>query len=114
MMQSVTSLTRSGLKDWFLQRISAVILTIYIFFLIGYCLGHANFDYSLWKALFYCNWMRDFTLLAVLSLIIHAWLGMWTVFTDYIHCVLLRGFIQIAVIIACLLYFIWAIAILWG
>jgi len=114
MIHSITNLTRSGLKDWFVQRISALILVVYILFLVGYLLGHPSVDYSSWKALFLCGWMRCFTLLAMLSLIAHAWIGMWTIFTDYIQCSVLRGLIQIIVVIALLLYLVWMIAILWG
>jgi len=113
MIHSITNLTRSGLKDWFIQRISAVILAVYILFLVGYLLGHSDVDYASWKALFSCGWMRGFTLLAMLSLIAHAWIGVWTIFTDYIQCSVLRGFMQIIVAIAFLLYLVWTISILW-
>ncbi len=114
MIHSITNLTRTGLKDWFIQRVSAVILAAYVLFLVGYLFGHSGLDYGAWKALFQCTWMRDFTLLAVLSLIAHAWIGMWTIFTDYIHCAVLRSLIQVIVVIAFLVYFVWTIAILWG
>ena len=37
-----------------------------------------------WKALFEQTWMRIFSLLAILSLAAHAWIGMWAVLTDYL------------------------------
>ena len=37
-----------------------------------------------WHALFSANWMRIFSLLALVALSVHAWVGMWTISTDYL------------------------------
>jgi succinate dehydrogenase / fumarate reductase membrane anchor subunit len=85
MVTSITNLTRNGLKDWFIQRVSAVILAVYLFFLVGYFIVHPGLDYATWRGLFACRAMRIFSVLALLSLMAHAWIGLWTIFTDYIH-----------------------------
>ncbi len=114
MVSSVTGLTRSGLKDFLVQRVSAIILALYSLFLVGYFLGHPHLDFAHWNGLFACTWMRLFTVLALLSLIAHAWVGMWTIFTDYIHCAMGRAVLQILVILAFIAYVVWCISILWG
>ncbi|MDO8953228.1 MAG: succinate dehydrogenase, hydrophobic membrane anchor protein [Gammaproteobacteria bacterium] len=114
MVGSITSLTGNGLKDWFVQRISAVILAIYAFFIVGFILGHHPLDYTVWFLLFHTVWMRAFTILALLSLIAHAWVGIWTVLTDYVTCRLVRGSAQVIIIIAFLVCIVWCINILWS
>ena len=83
MVTNVTNFSRSGLYDWMAQRVSAVVLAAYFLFLLGYLI--ANPDWSTqWHALFSANWMRIFSLLALVALSVHAWVGMWTISTDYL------------------------------
>ncbi len=82
MVTAVTSMGRSGLYDWLMQRATAVILLAY-FLVVGIVLV-GGVDYAGWKALYEQTWMRVFSLLALLSLGIHAWVGLWAVFTDYL------------------------------
>ncbi|ODN42687.1 succinate dehydrogenase, hydrophobic membrane anchor protein [Piscirickettsia litoralis] len=114
MVSTITGLAKSGLKDWFIQRVSAVILAVYVLFLVGFFLVHPQVDFAAWKALFSNSCMRIFTLLALFSLAAHAWIGLWTVFTDYIKCGVLRGLLQVIVILAIFVYVVWAIQIIWG
>lgn len=114
-MGNVTSLTRSGLKDFFVQRVTALIIMAYSLFIIVllFCVGHKNTDaYSVWSITFDCMWVKVFTVLAFISLIAHAWIGMWTIFTDYVKCAWMRGILQVAAITGYLACFIWLIFIL--
>lgn len=119
MVTAVTSFGRSGLSDWLLQRVSAVILLAY-FTVIGFAIG-SGVEYAEWKALFEQTWMRVFSLLAILSLAAHAWIGMWSVFTDYLTERLLgstgnvlRITCQIGSSLLIFVYVVWSIQILWG
>lgn len=55
--------------------------------------------------------MRLFSVLAVISLAGHAWVGMWTVFTDYIKSSGLRLVLQAAMILAVIVYLFWGVMI---
>jgi succinate dehydrogenase / fumarate reductase membrane anchor subunit len=119
MVTAVTSFGRSGLSDWLVQRVSGVILLAYFLFIGGALLG--GVDYVSWKALFAQTWVKVFTLMALLSLAAHAWIGMWSVLTDYLTERLmgstgnvLRIGLQLAVVIAIFIYVIWGVQILWG
>ncbi len=105
---------RAGLQDWLLQRISAVILALYIFSLLGYGLLENPLSYERWHALFACTWMRIFSLAALFSLLLHAWIGLWTISTDYLKKIWLRACFQLAIFIALITYFVWGVRILWG
>jgi succinate dehydrogenase / fumarate reductase membrane anchor subunit len=113
-LTNVTSLTRNGLRDWLVQRVSAVILAAYTVFLLGFIIFHPGLDFYTWQLLFANNWMRIFSLLALLSLVGHAWVGMWTIVTDYIKQAGLRLVVQVAIILALIVYLFWGIEILWG
>ena len=82
MVTSVTSFSRTGLSDWLIQRVTSLVLLAY-FVLIAYQLA-GSVDYTSWRALFDQTWMKVFTLMAALSLVAHAWIGLWSVFTDYL------------------------------
>jgi len=58
--------------------------------------------------------MRLLSLLAIVALAVHAWVGMWTVFTDYVKSTGLRIVLQAAMIIAILVYLFWGVMIFWG
>ena len=119
MVTAVTSFGRSGLSDWLLQRVSAVILLAY-FICIGGTLLMGT-DYASWKAMFELTSMRIFSLMAVLSLAVHAWIGMWAVLTDYLTERLmgktgnvLRFTCQLLCSLTIFVYVVWTIQILWG
>ena len=74
---AATSFGRNGIADWIAQRLSAVILTAYTLFLTAYFLTNPAIDFPTWQALFHQLWMKIFTLLALLSVAVHGWIGLW-------------------------------------
>lgn len=121
MVTNVTSLGRSGLSDWLIARVSAYVMTAYLIFIVGYLMLTPELDYTQWAALNSSLPMRMFSLVTILSIAAHAWIGMWCVLTDYVTVRLigpkataLRIIFQLGMIAITLLYVIWAIDILWG
>jgi succinate dehydrogenase / fumarate reductase membrane anchor subunit len=119
MVTAVTSMGRSGLYDWLMQRISAVVLLAYFVFVACVLLG--GVDYASWKALYSQTWMRIFSLMTLLSLGVHAWVGIWGVLTDYFTERLmgskgniLRFVLQMLCGLTMFTYLVWGIQILWG
>ena len=119
MVTAVTSMGRSGLYDWLMQRVTADILLAY-FLLLGWVL-FGGVDYASWKDLYSQTWMRIFSLLALFSLGIHAWVGLWAVFTDYLTERMMgalgnvfRFGAQAISAIIMFTYVVWGIQILWG
>ncbi|WP_312081076.1 succinate dehydrogenase, hydrophobic membrane anchor protein [Acinetobacter schindleri] len=120
-MKSATGLTGSGSRDWFLQRVSAVVLAVYTVIVLGWILLNGGFNFEQWYGFMMTTPMKILSLLAVFSLVAHAWIGMWQVFTDYVttrqmgpSASGLRIVLISAVIIAVLAYAIWAIQIFWA
>ncbi len=114
MVTSVTSLTGNGLKDWLIQRVSAVYLLGYLLGLLGYFGMHRPLDYVQWSALFHCQIVKIATVLALLMILLHAWIGIWTVTTDYLRNMGLRVTVQVLVALFLSSQFIWGLMIVWG
>lgn len=121
MVTSVTNLSRSGLSDWIIQRFSAVILAAYTLCILGSFLAHPDMDYQTWRGIFESNVMRSFSLITLAALCAHAWIGMWTITTDYMTplqfgkgATFIRLIVQLACILIIAVYLIWGIQIFWG
>ncbi|MCR9191867.1 MAG: succinate dehydrogenase, hydrophobic membrane anchor protein [Gammaproteobacteria bacterium] len=114
MVMSVSSLTGNGLKDWLIQRVSAVYLLGYVIWLLTYFGCHMPFQYDSWSALFHNPCVRVGTVLAFFMLVLHAWIGIWTVTTDYIKCTIIRVTVQILLALFLGAQLIWSIAMVWG
>ena len=52
MVTAVTSLGRSGLSDWVMQRVTALVLLSYTLFITGVIFFGPTLSYAEWKALF--------------------------------------------------------------
>ena len=121
MVTAVTSFGRSGLYDWLIQRVSAIVMAAYTVFITGFVFTTPELTFDVWRALFDQLWMRIFTLATILSLAAHAWIGLWAVLTDYLttrlmgtKATVLRLFAQVLLGVVTLTYVVWAIEILWG
>ncbi len=82
MVTPLISSTRTGLSDWVIQRLSSLVLLSY-FAVIGYQLL-VGVDYSSWSELHDEMWMKVLTFSAALGLVAHSWIGLCSVFDDYI------------------------------
>ncbi|MRX26672.1 succinate dehydrogenase, hydrophobic membrane anchor protein [Kangiella sp. HZ709] len=114
MVATVTSLGRSGLHDWIIQRLSAVIMLAYTLYLTYFVISTGDVTAAAWQALFATTFMKVFSLLALGSIVMHAWIGLWIVSTDYMPKLAIRMAFQAFVIIMCLALMIWGIQILWS
>ncbi len=104
----------TGMRNWLLQRLTAIILLAYIIFLAIYFMTGHPASYQAWQELFKDPWMRFSTFFALLSLFLHAWIGAWTVMTDYIKPESLSVFFQTIVACSLLGCIAWSVHILWG
>jgi succinate dehydrogenase / fumarate reductase membrane anchor subunit len=121
MVTSVTSFGRSGLYDWLIQRVGAVVMATYVIFLAVYIALNPELTYEQWSALFGELWVRVFSFVTLLSFISHAWIGLWAVLTDYLterlmgsKATVLRIFAQMVLGGVAITYLVWGIEILWG
>ena len=103
-----------GLRDWLIQRVTAVVMALGCVALGVYLLLHAHPGYDGWTGLFSSGAVRSFALLFLFSLFYHAWIGVRDIAMDYVKPAGARLVIHVAVILTLLLYSIWSVQILWG
>ena len=114
MVERIVTGAHYGLRDWLVQRITAVVMALYALAMAGWLLLHLGFNYDTWTILFSGNVVRTFSLLFLLAVYCHAWVGVRDIVMDYIKPAGLRLVIYVLVILALLLYLIWSVQILWG
>ena len=121
-----------GLRDWLVQRITACLMAIFTVVLIVQVLlpayardmkGERLRDaagnlvaltgYDKWAGIFNPQWMRVLTLVIIVSLAYHAWVGMRDVWMDYVKPVGARLLLQVFSIVWLVGCAGWAIQVLW-
>jgi succinate dehydrogenase / fumarate reductase membrane anchor subunit len=76
--------------------------------------GLPRVDYWQWKELWQAPLVRYATVLFIVSLLLHTWIGVRSIFMDYIKNPALRLALYALVIGALLWYAVWSVQILWG
>lgn len=102
-----------GLRGWLIQRISAVYMAVYTVGLLIALLTLPELTYGTWAGLFAGAPAKVFTLLAIFSLMYHAWIGVRDIYMDYIGATGIRLALQVLTVVALLGYACWAVIILW-
>lgn len=114
MVKTVLGVNHQGLREWFWQRITGILMVLYFVGVMGFLLKHPHLRYYEWHGLFGNWWMKLATALVLLGLLYHAWIGMWTVYTDYIKIAWLNITIQVLTVLALTLLFLETLQILWS
>ncbi|WP_022941360.1 succinate dehydrogenase, hydrophobic membrane anchor protein [Psychromonas hadalis] len=104
---------RSGVHDYLLIRASALVLLAYILYLVGF-VAFTEITYVTWTEFFSSTLTKVFSLFALISMLVHAWIGLWQILTDYIKCTKLRGALQFILTSVAFIYVIFGFVILWG
>lgn len=103
-----------GLRDWLLQRITAIVMAVYTVAFIVVVLANLPLGYEGWRAGFANPAVKISTFLFLMSVFLHAWVGVRDIFMDYVKPFALRLLLQVLVILALIVYALWAIQLLWS
>ena len=112
--RELTVVAHYGWRDWLLQRVTAVVMLVYTLFLLAVLVSLPRIDYDHWRSLWDLSVMRYATIFFVLSVLLHAWVGVRNIFMDYVKDAGLRLVLYVLVILALVAYGVWAWQILWG
>jgi len=112
--RELTAVAHYGWRDWLLQRVTAVVMLVYTLFLLAVLVSLPRIDYDHWRSLWDLSVMRYATIFFVLSVLLHAWVGVRNIFMDYVKDTGLRLVLYVLVILALIAYGVWAWQILWG
>ena len=102
-----------GLRDWLAQRVTGAIMAVYSLIFVVVFIREKSVTYGMWKGLFAQGWMRIATLLFVVSLAWHAWVGARDILMDYVKHDGLRLALQVFTLLLLATYLAWSIEILW-
>ena len=76
----------SGLRAWTIQRISAIYIALFTFFVMAGALVNGIPDsHEAWKALLASPFNNLAILAFIVALLLHAWVGARDVIVDYVH-----------------------------
>ena len=121
MVTNVTSLTGSGLADFLVQRVSAVIIGLYALCVVGFFLANPALRHADLVGYFGSTSMKLFSTVTIIATVGHAWIGMWTIGTDYIgphyfgrHATAYRFTYQSGCLLVLFVYAVWALTLFWG
>ena len=114
MVSNASALGRNGVHDFILVRATAIVLTLYIIYMVGFFATSGELTYEVWIGFFASAFTKVFTLLALFSILIHAWIGMWQVLTDYVKPLALRLMLQLVIVVALVVYVIYGFVVVWG
>ncbi|MDR0234126.1 MAG: succinate dehydrogenase, hydrophobic membrane anchor protein [Zoogloeaceae bacterium] len=103
-----------GLKDWLIQRVTAVVMAAYSFFIAVVILALWPATFDAWYKIFSFGLVKFATFLFALSLFYHAWIGVRDLWMDYIKPVSLRLTLHVLTVLALVGYSGWMAAILWS
>jgi len=102
-----------GLRDWAIQRVTAIYMAIYIIGAVVCFALYMPIQYQMWQACFHTLWVQVASIIFLICLLWHAWIGVWTVLTDYVKVPVLLIVLELIIILALIVFLLWGIQILW-
>ena len=103
-----------GLRDWLVQRVTAVLMLVFTLLLLAQVLFTAGpIGYDKWAGIFAQQWMKVLTFVVIVSLAWHAWVGMRDGWMDYIKPVGTRLVAHVLTIVWLVGCAGWAVQVLW-
>jgi succinate dehydrogenase / fumarate reductase membrane anchor subunit len=98
-----------GLRAWLLQRFTAVYLAAYLLVMGASLLTMNTPTYSQWRELFQLPLTGVATVIFVMAVLLHAWVGVREVLIDYVHAVWLRLLLLAAIGLVLLASLLWVV-----
>ena len=103
-----------GLRDWLIQRITALVLTAFVLLVAGGLAIAGRLDYEGWSAVFAPVPVKLASVLAIVALCYHAWIGVRDIWMDYVKPAGWRLALHVGTILWLLYCLVWSIEILWS
>ncbi len=114
MVVNNATMKRDGVQDFVSLRATAVIMAAYVFFMAAFFFTTPELTFEGWRALFGQLWVKVFTLMALVSMMVHVRIGLWQVLTDYVKCSRLRGVLGFILNLMAFAYVAYGLFVLWG
>jgi succinate dehydrogenase / fumarate reductase, membrane anchor subunit len=102
-----------GTGSWLAQRITAVVMALYSVIALVVLFWGKPLSYAVLRDLFSQGWMRVATLVFMVSLAWHAWVGVRDILMDYVQPDGLRLTLEVVTILLLASYLGWTVQVLW-
>ncbi len=102
-----------GLRDWLVQRATAVLMALFTLAVIVQVLMPSPMGYDKWAGIFAAQWMKVLTFTVIVAMAWHAWVGTRDIWMDYVKSAGLRLVLQVATIVWLVGCAGWAVQVLW-
>jgi len=102
-----------GTGSWLAQRVTAIVIAVYAVIALVVLFWGKPLNYAVLKDLFSQGWMRVATLVFMVSLAWHAWVGVRDILMDYIKPDGLRLTLEVGTILLLAAYLGWTAQVLW-
>ncbi|MFQ5994185.1 MAG: succinate dehydrogenase, hydrophobic membrane anchor protein [Acidiferrobacterales bacterium] len=108
----VAGSAHSGLGEWMLQRVTALYISAFLLYLVFRFILAPIDQYQVWKLWFASSGVRVSFALFFASLLIHSWIGMRSVFMDYVKPAWVRFLVSLLTAAGLLLIGMWVTEVL--
>jgi succinate dehydrogenase / fumarate reductase membrane anchor subunit len=102
----------AGMTEWLLQRVTSLYMGGFVIYAIVHLSLSPARDYTTWKSWFATGYVRIAWALFVAGILIHAWVGMRSIYLDYLHPLWLRFIVTLMTALGLLALALWAAQIL--
>ena len=103
-----------GLRDWLAQRVTAALMALFTLLVLAQVIFNKGpIGYDKWAGIFAAQWMKALTFSVIVALIWHAWIGMNSIWLDYVKAAGTRLVMQAFTVIWLVSCGGWAIQALW-
>ncbi len=113
MVKRIVTGAHYGLRDWLVQRLSAMVMLASTV-VAGLRIATAESGYEGWAGVFEPAWMRVALFVFLLSVLYHAWIGVRDIYMDYIQPVSIRLTLHTLTVLALVAYAGWVFELVWS
>ena len=109
----VTTGAHYGWKDWLAQRLTGIIILIWVVAVMVRFLVASDLSFAGWHEFMSCGVMKTLTVFTILAVAYHAWVGVRDIWMDYVKPVGLRQVLQVITSVWLVGCVGWGIQVLW-
>jgi len=114
MVTNQASMKRNGIQDYVSLRASAAIISAFSIYMVYFFIATEQITFELWQGLFASIYMKAFTLITLLAILMHVRIGLWQVLTDYVKAHNVRIVLQFVLNLMAFAYVAVGLFVLWG
>lgn len=114
MVINQASMKRNGIQDYVSLRASAAVISAFSIYMTYFFIATEQITFEVWQELFSSIFMKAFTLITLLAILMHVRIGLWQVLTDYVKAHNVRIVLQFILNLMAYAYVAVGLFVLWG